>query len=54
MVLVEGCGLEWAEGGEGLEDGLTDTDPIGGGVVIGGVVLALVLGARITNLVFPV
>ncbi len=54
MVLVEDCGLVWGEDGVALADGPTDTDLGGAGVVISGVVLVLVLGARITNLVFPV
>ena len=51
MVLVEDCGLVWGEDGVALEDGPTDTDPIGDGVAIGGVVLVLDLGARIINVI---
>ena len=54
MVLVEGYGLVWEEDGVVLADGPTDMDLGGDGVVISGVVLVLVLGARITKLVFPV
>jgi hypothetical protein len=42
--------LEVGDGGV-LEDGLTDTDLIGDGVVVGGEVLALVLGALTINIV---
>ncbi len=48
MALVE-VGLEWEEDGVGLVVGPTDIGPIGDGVVIGGAVLALVLGALTTN-----
>lgn len=51
MVLVDG--LEWEEVGEVLMDGLTDIDLIGDGVVILGVVLALVLGVLTTSVVSP-
>ncbi len=51
MVLEEDCGLVWDEDGADLEDGPTDTDLGGDGVVISGVVLVLVLGARITNVI---
>ncbi|NBO60431.1 MAG: hypothetical protein EBU82_05610 [Flavobacteriia bacterium] len=51
MVLEEDCGLEWAEDGAALEDGPTGMDLGGDGVVISGVVLALVLGVRITNVI---
>ncbi len=42
---LEAVILEWEEDGVGLVVGPTDIDPIGDGVVIGGVVLALALGA---------
>ena len=45
--------LEWDEDGEGLADGLTDIDLIGDGGALCGEVLALVLGARITNVLGP-
>lgn len=52
MVLgVDGGGLEWAEDGAVQVDGLTDTGRIGDGVVIGGEVPALVLGAPTTKVV---
>lgn len=38
-------------GGEAQVVGLTDTDLIGSGDVLSGEVLALVLGARITNVI---
>ena len=51
MALVEAGGLDMEGGGEVLVDGPTDTDLIGDGVVIGGEVLALVLGAPTTSVV---
>ena len=42
---LEAVILEWEEDGVGLVVGPTDIDPIGDGVVIGGAVLALALGA---------
>ena len=51
MALVEDGGLDMEEDGEDLGDGLTDTDLIGDGAVIGGEVLALVLGAPTTSVV---
>ncbi len=51
MVLEEDCGLVWDEDGVALEDGPTDTDLGGDGVVISGVVLALVLGVLTTSVV---
>ena len=51
MALVDG--LEWEEAGVGPVDGLMNIDLIGGGVVIGGAVLALVLGVLTTSVVSP-
>ena len=49
--MVQGDILDMAEDGEVQEDGLTDIDLIGDGVVIGGGALAQAPGALITNCV---